>query len=85
MNEKIIKKLKEETNNSSYIIYREKYIKGIKVDIIYSEVLTDSDKLSDFILRSLDNIEKIYNEKDLLYDTIKNNIDNIKIKEIKCY
>lgn len=85
MNGKIIKKLKEETNNSSYVIYREKYIKGIKVDIIYSEVLTDSDKLSDFLLRSLDNIEKIYDEKNSLYDTIKNNIDNIKIKEIKGY
>lgn len=36
MNNKIINKLKEETNNSSYIIYREKYIKKIKVDIIYN-------------------------------------------------
>ena len=27
MNEKIISKLKKETNNSTYIIYREKYIK----------------------------------------------------------
>ena len=26
MNTKIINKLKEETNNSSYIVYREKYI-----------------------------------------------------------
>ena len=85
MNEKIIAKLKKETNNSTYIIYREKYIKDIKIDIIFNETLTDSDKLSDFIYRSLDYIEKIYNEKDLLYDTIKNNISNIKIKEIKNY
>ena len=28
MNTKIINKLKEETNNSSYIVYREKYITG---------------------------------------------------------
>ena len=34
MNNKIINKLKEETNNSSYIIYREKYKKGKKIDII---------------------------------------------------
>lgn len=30
MNNKIINKLKEETNNSSYIIYIEKYIKKNK-------------------------------------------------------
>ena len=85
MNAKIINKLKEETNNSSYIVYREKYINNIKIDIIYNEVLTDQDKMSNFIYRSLDHIEKIYQEKELLYDVIKNNISNIKIKEINNY
>lgn len=85
MNTKIINKLKEETNNSSYIVYREKYINNIKIDIIYNEVLTDRDKMSNFIYRSLDHIEKIYQEKELLYDVIKNNISNIKIKEINNY
>lgn len=85
MNNKIIDKLKQDTDNSSYIVYREKYIKKAKIDIIYNETLTDSDKLSDFIFRSLDHIESIYNEKDLLYDVIKNNISNIKIKEINGY
>ena len=85
MNPKIINKLKEETNNSSYIVYREKYINNIKIDIIYNEVLTDQDKMSNFIYRSLDHIEKIYQEKELLYDVIKNNISNIKIKEINNY
>lgn len=85
MNNKIINKLKEETNNSSYIVYREKYINNIKIDIIYNEVLTDQDKISNFIYRSLDHIEKIYQEKELLYDVIKNNISNIKIKEINNY
>ena len=85
MNNKIINKLKEETNNSSYIVYREKYINNIKIDIIYNEVLTDQDKMSNFIYRSLDHIEKIYQEKELLYDVIKNNISNIKIKEINNY
>ena len=80
-----INKLKEETNNSSYIVYREKYINNIKIDIIYNEVLTDQDKMSNFIYRSLDHIEKIYQEKELLYDVIKNNISNIKIKEINNY
>lgn len=85
MNTKIINKLKEETNNSSYIVYREKYINNIKIDIIYNEVLTDQDKMSNFIYRSLDHIEKIYKGKELLYDVIKNNISNIKIKEINNY
>lgn len=85
MNTKIINKLKEETNNSSYIVYREKYINNTKIDIIYNETLTDQDKMSDFIYRSLDHIEKIYQEKELLYDVIKNNISNIKIKEINNY
>jgi len=85
MNNNIIKKLKKETNNSSYIIYREKYIQGIKIDIIYNETLSDSDKLSDFILRSLDHIESVYKKEDLLYEVIKNNISNIKVKEIKGY
>ena len=85
MNTKIINKLKEETNNSSYIVYREKYINNIKIDIIYNEVLTDQDKMSNFIYISLDHIEKIYQEKELLYDVIKNNISNIKIKEINNY
>ena len=85
MNTKIINKLKEETNNSSYVVYREKYINNIKIDIIYNEVLTDQDKMSNFIYRSLDHIEKIYQEKELLYEVIKNNISNIKIKEINNY
>ena len=85
MNNKIINKLKEETNNSSYIIYREKYINNTKINIIYNESLTDQDKMSNFIYRSLDHIDKIYNNQDLLYDVIKNNISNIKIKEIKNY
>ena len=85
MNTKIINKLKEETNNSSYIVYREKYINNIKIDIIYNEVLTDQDKMSNFIYRSLDHIEKIYKGKELLYDVIKNYISNIKIKKINNY
>lgn len=85
MNDKLINKLKEDTNSNSYIIYREKYIKDIKIDLIYHEALTDQEKMSNFIYRSLDYIEKIYDDKDSLYDTIRNNISNIKIKEINNY
>lgn len=85
MNNKIINKLKKDTNNSSYIVYREKYIKNSKIDIIYNETLCDSDKLSDFILRSLDHIETIYKEENTLYETVLDNITNIKLKEVKNY
>lgn len=85
MNSKVIEKLKKETNNSEYIIYREKYIGKSKLDIIYNETLSDSDKLSDFVLRSLDHIESIYNEQEQLYNIIKDNISNIKYREIKDY
>lgn len=85
MNSKVIEKLKKNTNNSEYIVYREKYIGKSKIDIIYNETLSDSDKLSDFVLRSLDHIESIYDEKEPLYDIIKDNISNIKFKEIKGY
>ena len=85
MNNKIIEKLKKDTNNSGFIIYREKYIKKSKIDIIYNETLCDSDKLSDFILRSLDHIETIYKEEDTLYEIVKDNISNMKIKDIKGY
>lgn len=85
MNNKIIEKLKKDTDNSDYIVYREKYIKKSKIDIIYNETLTDSDKLSDFVLRSLDHIETIYDDKEPLFDIIKDNISNIKIKEINGY
>ena len=85
MNSKVIDKLKKDTNNSEYIIYREKYIGKSKIHIIYNETLSDSDKLSDFVLRSLDHIESIYNEQEPLYDIIKDNISNIKYREIKDY
>lgn len=85
MNNKIIERLKKDTDNSSYIVFREKYIKDKKIDIIYNETLTDADKMSDFVLRSLDKIEKEYHEEDFLYDVIKDSIANIKMKEIKGY
>ena len=55
----IIKKLKKETNEISDIVYREKYICGKKIYIIYNEPLTSSNKISDFIIRSLNNIKAL--------------------------
>ena len=68
---KIIKLLKKDTNNLENIIYRKKYIGLTKIFIIYNETLVSSDKVSDFIIRSLDNITPFF-----VYHKIINNIDN---------
>ena len=70
--EEIINKLKKETNNLDDIIYREKYIDKKKIYIIYNEPLTSSNKISDFIIRSLNNIKALTTSS--LYKKIKNNI-----------
>lgn len=81
--EEIINKLKKETNNLDDIIYREKYIDKKKIYIIYNEPLTSSNKISDFIIRSLNNIKALTTSS--LYKKIKNNISNFKVKELKTY
>ena len=83
--EKIIEKLKKETNNLSDIIYRIKYINNQKIYIIYNEPLVSSDKISDFIIRSLDNIDKTYKNKIDLYSVILNDINNFKVTQINNY
>ena len=75
--ENIVNKLKLETNNMNDIIYRKKYINNKLLYIIYNEPLTSSDKISNFIIRSLNNITDT--------NQIKNNISNFKWTEIKNY
>lgn len=77
---KIIKLLKKDTNNLENIIYRKKYIGLTKIFIIYNETLVSSDKVSDFIIRSLDNITPFF-----VYHKIINNIDNFKYKVLRNY
>lgn len=77
---KIIKLLKKDTNNLENIIYRKKYIGLTKIFIIYNETLVSSDKVSDFIIRSLDNITPFF-----AYHKIINNIDNFKYKVLIKY
>ena len=77
---KIIKLLKKDTNNLENIIYRKKYIGLTKIFIIYNETLVSSDKVSDFIIRSLDNITPFF-----VYRKIINNIDNFKYKVLRNY
>lgn len=75
----IINKLKKDTNNTDKIIYRKKKIFYKELYIIYNETLVSSDKISDFIIRSLNNI-LVPN-----YNNILNKINNFKYKEINTY
>ena len=58
--ETIIKTLKQDTNNTTDITYRKKKVCNKDIYIIYNEPLTSSDNISDFIIRSLDKINKQY-------------------------
>ncbi len=80
---KLVEKLKTDTDNMNDIIYRKKIISKIELYIVFSESLTNSDKISDFIIRSLNKLKKV-NKKNIL-DKIKNNISNNKVQEINSY
>ena len=78
MNE-IINKLKQETNNLDNIIYRKKKILKKEIYIIYIDALISSDKISDFVIRSLNKIHIP------TYNNILNKISNFKYKELSTY
>lgn len=82
--EEIVNRLKKDTNNAEDITYRKKEVCKKDIYIIYNESLTGSDKISDFIVRSLDKINRLNKNKDLL-KIITNDIDNFKYKEITTY
>lgn len=81
----IVKRLKKETNNLSDIIYREKFINKKRIYIIYNEPLVSSDKISDFIVRSLTNIGSEHISSKSVFKKIKNDISNFKVSTIKTY
>lgn len=81
----IVDRLKMETNNSKEITYRKKMVCKREVYIIYNEPLTSSDKISDFIIRSLDRINKIYPKEKKLEEVIFNEIENFKVSKITTY
>lgn len=81
----IVDKLKKETNNLTDIIYRKKMIAKKDIYVIYNEPLTSSDKISDFIIRSLTNIENNFVNSKKLIDIIENDISNFKVKRIDTY
>ena len=78
----IIETLKRDTNNEPDIVYRKKIINKETIYIVYVETLTSSDKISDFIIRSLDSIDYKYdnnkNPKKITnseYEKIRNQAD----------
>ena len=75
----IINKLKKDTNNQDHIIYRKKRMLYKSIYIIYNETLISSDTISDFIIRSLNQI-KIPTKTN-----ITNKISNFKYKYIYTY
>src|SRR5574344_1019306 len=77
MNE-IIDKLKKDTNNLSDIIYRKKTIRNKDIWVIFNEPLVSSDKVSDFIFRSLNDILSL-KTRDIV-SNIENNIYNCKVR-----
>ena len=83
--EAIINTLKKDTNYSDNITYRKKNICHKVIFIIYNEPLTSSDKISDFIIRSLDRIHSFESVDRELEQSIMNDIDNFKVKKIYTY
>lgn len=81
----IIERLKKETDNNNDIVYRYKSINKSNLVIIFNETLTSSDKISDFVIRSLNKIEeKEVKTKDIL-DFIANDISNFKVAKENTY
>ena len=80
---KYIELLKKETNNAKDIVYRKKKIKNKDIYIVYSDSLTSGNSISDFIIKSIDEI-KIVTTINLL-KAFKNNIYNFKIIESNSY
>lgn len=78
---KYIKKLKYETNNNPDIIYRKINLNNINLTLIYSESLTSGDKISDFIIRSLNNLQNF----NPTLQIIQNSISNFKVIVGKTY
>ena len=80
-----ITKLKFDTNNADDIIYKEITINKEKVNLIYSEVLTSSQSVNDFILKNLSHVIDHNITFNNIYDFLINSIPAHNIKEIKNY
>lgn len=83
--EKIVECLKNDTNNIGDIVYRKKIIHKKKLYIIFNEPLTSSDKISDFVIRSLNRIVDNRISIKKILDVIENDISNFKVKIVDNY
>lgn len=81
MDNPIIEKIKYDTNNISDMMYRKIYKDKHTIYIVYNEPLTSGNDISDFIVRSIDNI----NIKKDPINSIYNSINNFKVKKINKY
>lgn len=81
-NQEIIEKIKATLGNSSDIVVREV---SNKITYIYLESVSSDDKVSDFLLKSIVNLEK----SEDIFSMLKSNIYNSHIKELEkleeCY
>lgn len=81
-----IEQLKKDTNQASDIIYKNIQINNQQITLIYSEVLTSGDNISDLVLK---NIAKIIDEKintgDDLFQFFFNSIPSHNVSQIKDY
>ena len=82
---KVVEKLKNETNELNDIIYRFKKIGKSNVCIIYNEPLVSSDKISDFIIRSLTSINNQKITTKNILNVLENDISNFKVKTFESY
>ncbi len=81
----MIERFKKDTGNASDIVYKEIVINDSKITLIYSETLTDSEKISNLILK---NISTIIDNKIIivdLYSFFYNSIPNHNVVSIKTY
>ena len=77
--DKIINRLKKETNNDDNIIYRKKIILFKKIYIIYNQTITSSNDISQNIISSLNKIHLP------LFNNLTNKISNYKYQIIDNY
>lgn len=75
--DKYIKYIKEKTGNSKDYIYKELTIKNKKIILIFNEVLTSSNDISDFVIRKIINLDK------KALNDITNHLPSANIKKIK--
>ncbi len=72
--EDIVKYIKKETSNTSDITYREVSVLDETIYLVFSEPMTSSSDISDFVIRSIKDIIKANEESNKL-TKINNNID----------